>query len=137
MENASKALLIAGAILIAILLIGIGMMVFGNIGGITAQSQQQMDSMEIQIFNSKFSSYAGNNVSGSNVKQLLNTIVAHNASTTDISLKLSLTMETTKINEDKVKDEVSKIKANNRYSVVFTPTSSGFYTTVTIKNVTQ
>ncbi len=126
MENASKALLIAGAILIAILLIGIGMMVFGNIGGITAQSQQQMDSMEIQIFNSKFSPYAGSNVSGSNVKQLLNTITAHNASTDDISLKITPTGVTS----------VTAVESNSRYSVTFTPNSSGFYTSVAIQKIT-
>lgn len=136
MENASKALLIAGAILIAILLIGIGMMVFGNISGITGQSQQQMDSMEIQIFNSKFSSYEGTNVSGSNVKQLLNTIVAHNSSTTDTSLQLDLVVGTKAIQKDNITSEINKIQSNARYSVTFTPNSSGFYTKVTINKIT-
>ena len=83
MENASKALLIAGAILIAILLIGIGMMVFNSITGVTGQVGQQADAMEIQMFNSKFEKYEGTRVSGSNVKALVRDINANNVSYVD------------------------------------------------------
>ncbi len=124
MENASKALIIAGAILISILLIGIGMMVFGNISGITGGAQQEMDSMQIQMFNDKFSHYEGTNVSGSNVKSLINVINSNNASTTDESRKI--TFNTGSVSA--VKD----VQTNARYTVTFTPNNSGFYTKVSI-----
>jgi len=78
MENASKALLIAGAVLIAIILIGIAMMMLNGIDGITSQSGQQLDSMEIQMFNRSFTDYVGAHVSGSNVRALINNIIANN-----------------------------------------------------------
>ena len=44
MENASKALIIAGAILISILLISVGIMVMNSTDEVTGGMQQQMDS---------------------------------------------------------------------------------------------
>lgn len=87
MENASKALLIAGAILIAILLIGIAMMVFGNINGMVETAGQQGDQMQIQAFNRPFEQYAGDRVSGSNVKVLLTNINSSNATYADDASK--------------------------------------------------
>ncbi len=77
MENASKALIIAGAILLAILLISLGIMIFGqaqdtvNNGG--------MSDAEMQAFNSKFLKYEGKNKTGSEVKALLNEINVNNS----------------------------------------------------------
>ena len=122
MENASKALLIAGAILIAILLIGIGMLVFNGIGGITDQSQQQVDAMEIQMFNSRFSQYAGENISGSNVKALLNAVDANNKTYAgDASRQVSVTY---------LNGTSSTIGANYRYRVECESTGGGGYINV-------
>ena len=52
MENASKALIIAGAILLAILIIGLGMAVFNNIKDI---ANPNLDSEKIQTINSPLS----------------------------------------------------------------------------------
>lgn len=121
MENASKALLIAGAILIAILLIGIGMLVFSGIEGITGQAGQQVDAMEIQMFNKQFEQYAGENVSGSRVKSLITAINASNATySTDASRQITL-------------DKPDSIGANYRYTVTFDHDISGFVNKVIIK----
>ena len=57
MENASKALIIAGAILLAIIIISLGIMVVNNarnqIGGANLNAQ------EVQAFNSNWESYIG------------------------------------------------------------------------------
>lgn len=76
MENASKALIIAGAILISILLIGVGMMIYNNAIGVIQSGN--MDKEEIQMFNSKFESYEGKK-SGTNVKTLISTIMTNNS----------------------------------------------------------
>ena len=55
MENASKALIIAGAILISILLISLGILIYNQ-----AQSAVQdggMDEMQLASFNGKFLQY--------------------------------------------------------------------------------
>ena len=77
MENASKALLIAGAILIAILLIAIGMMVFNSASGVIDTASSSMTDQEKSIHNKKFTVYQGQK-SGSVVKQLLSEVKTNN-----------------------------------------------------------
>ena len=76
MENASKALIIAGAILLAILIISLGILIF-------SQAQDTIDSVnmdeqEILAFNNKFLSYIGDNKSGSQVNALAQAVLANN-----------------------------------------------------------
>ena len=80
MENASKALLIAGAILIVILLISLGIYIY-------SQAQQQidavnMDEQQVLAFNNKFAPYLGNNITGSQVNALLQQVQASNSQAT-------------------------------------------------------
>lgn len=78
MENASKALLIAGAILIAIILIGIGVAVITSTSNIQDQAGSNAETMAIQTFNSQFTAYAGT-ISASQATQLKSAINASNA----------------------------------------------------------
>ena len=95
MENASKALLIAGAILIVILLIGIGMLIYSKSTGVVDVATNAMNSQEIQAFNSSFIAYEGNQ-KGSTVRALISAIIANNGTHKDDSSKLiSLTAEGT------------------------------------------
>lgn len=122
MENASKALLIAGAILIAILLIGIAMMIFGNIGGITGIAEKEVDQIEVQGFNRPFLQYEGT-MSGSNVKALLTKIKTSNAAYKDDPSRQIST-----------NDVPATIGLNYSYDVSFGyDESSGFINKVIIK----
>lgn len=88
MENASKALLIAGAILICILLIGVGMMVYqGAMGGIQ-EGIGKMSQQEKDMFNTQFTQYEGTKVSGNNVRALISNIISSNSANQDIDGKL-------------------------------------------------
>ena len=60
MENASKALIIAGAILISILLIAISMYVYTSAQGTVTQAGAQMTAQEKDMYNAKINSYVGN-----------------------------------------------------------------------------
>ena len=90
MENASKALIIAGAILLSILLISLGLIVYNQaketIGSVNLSQQ------EIEAFNSKFSSYEGENVSGAKVNQLIQTVIASNQQAIDDSTNAYVTL---------------------------------------------
>lgn len=77
MENASKALIIAGAILLAILLISLGIMIFNQAQDTV--NNNGMSQAELQSFNNKFIKYEGTNKSGSEVKAMINEIIASNA----------------------------------------------------------
>ena len=57
MENASKALIIAGAILLAILLISLGIMIFNQAQ--SAIDGSGMSDAELTAFNQKFTKYEG------------------------------------------------------------------------------
>ena len=71
MENASKALIIAGAILIAIVLITLGVVILQQGDSTTGAGQTALDSREIESFNSKFTKYEGSQT-GTNVRALIN-----------------------------------------------------------------
>ena len=103
MENASKALLIAGAILLAILVVSL-IIYLAVSGGNFLISNTNNDSSEIKAFNSKFTKYEGNSVSGIDVKQLLKDVNAVKQNTGD---NISLTG----------KSESNKIKNNENYKV--------------------
>lgn len=75
MENASKALIIAGAILLAILLISLGIMIFNQAQDVTKNSG--MSKAEIQSFNSQFTKYEGTR-KGSEIKALIQEVNSSN-----------------------------------------------------------
>ena len=79
MENASKALIIAGAILLAIVIISLGLIVVNNVRNVTDNTN--LSEQEIQSFNAKFTSYEGENVAGSRVNSLIQQVIATNQST--------------------------------------------------------
>lgn len=76
MENASKALIIAGAILISILIVGLGVIIYNNVSGIATGTG--LDEQQISAHNSPFEAYFGNSISGSNVKALFQKITSNN-----------------------------------------------------------
>ena len=76
MENATKALLIAAAVLIAIILISLGLAVVRQ--GQEAVQDADLSEAEATQFNSKFTMYEGSNVSTSRVNALYNAVFSHN-----------------------------------------------------------
>lgn len=89
MENATKALLIAAAVLIAILIISLGLVVYNN--SANTVNQANLSSQEIQAQNEKFTRYNGNNKRGSEVNSLLQTALNYNLNTTDDGNKVTVT----------------------------------------------
>lgn len=89
MENASKALLIAGAILIAIVLITFGVIILGQ--GSEIINNSSMSDTEMATFNAKFTSFEGKNVRGSKVNSLLQTVLQHNLSQEDNRKQVKVT----------------------------------------------
>ena len=77
MENATKGLMIAGAILIAIVLIGIGVMLVGQAQGWIGKSSQVFDDQTVQSFNSKYEAYVGTR-KGAEVSTLLRNVISNN-----------------------------------------------------------
>ena len=59
MENASKALLMAGGVLIGILILSLAAYLFVDFGSTSAEIHRQNEEKQITEFNSKFTSYEG------------------------------------------------------------------------------
>lgn len=77
MENASKALIIAGAILLAILIISLGIVIYQQASGVINNSS--MSQVEVTQFNTQFTQYQGKQ-RGSVVKALFQSVLANNVS---------------------------------------------------------
>ena len=143
MENASKALLIAGAILIVILLIAVGMIVYNNSKSTIDAGVAQMDSTEIQMFNAQFTEYEGKQ-SGTNVKALINAVSANNATNAGNASKLVNVV----VNKDVLSGSNRAYNANSSstvgsiaqyvvttktYTVTMTRNSQGLVSSITIQ----
>ena len=107
MENASKALIIAGAILLAILIIGLGIFIYRQAANTV--SDTGMDQLSIQQYNGQFENYIKTNVSASNVRALLDTVSSNNAtSETKVTVKWKTNMPTDVVEDSLVtKDQLS------------------------------
>lgn len=80
MENASKALIIAGAILLSILIISLGIMVYSNAKNTVGSAN--LSKQEIETFNSQWQAYEGTKKTASEVRTLYQAIIASNAAET-------------------------------------------------------
>lgn len=121
MENASKALLIAGAVLIVILLIAVGMKIFNSSSSTADQVDTNMQTVEITTFNNKFLQYAGKQ-SGTQVKALINVVIAHNATEEVRKVKIN-----DKTKTDDISSLLSDIDSMAEYTVTVTTNPSTGY----------
>lgn len=131
MENASKALIIAGAILLSILIISLGILIF-------SQAQDTIDSInmseqEIMAFNNKFTPYEGTRVRGSQVNALIQAVLSNNQSALDngeqTTKGINLTATDSRVNPaisisiqgtTGANQTVQKVPAGSFYKVEFT-----------------
>lgn len=132
MENASKALLIAGSVLIVILLIGVGMLIFNSIDNITGQAGDQADAMAIQTFNDQFTQYESTNATASQTKGLINKVDASNVnSSNQVKLTGAITKTSQINNSHRYTIEITKHAATD-CSCSNTETSEGYVCSIKI-----
>ena len=128
MENASRALLIAGSVLIVLLLIGLGMLIYSRATGVINTAATTMNAQEILAFNSQFTPYEGTQ-KGSSIRSLISKVIASNAIYTDTRKVI--------INNDldtnqELSDYSKNINTANNYKVTFTEYKNGIITGITI-----
>ncbi len=128
MENASKALIIAGAILISILLISVGILVMNSTGNMQDQVSSSADSMAIETFNSQFLSYETDTNAAAQIRTLISKVNASNASND----------ATTTADEKYVEVawgqglSASTLKSTKRYTVTVGYATTGYINKLTI-----
>lgn len=89
MENASKALIIAGAILLSILLISLGIYIFTQAQ--TVVNGSGMTQAEVKSFNEQFLKYERTSVKGSEVKSLIQEVNVNNKQDESLERQIELT----------------------------------------------
>ena len=124
MDNATKALLIAAAVLVAIIIISLGVYVVSLAQNQMKGAESGLNDVEIQSFNSTYKSYEGTSVSGTKVKALVDAVYNHNLTESDESRKIELvdgTNATILAKEQEDPTQKPAIKTGKRYSVTCVP----------------
>ena len=143
MENASKALIIAGAILLAILIISLGILIYNQASSVVQDNA--MSTVEIQQFNQQFTQYEGSSVRGSTVRALYQAVLSNNVSQDSNTRRVTITnnVDTTASlapNSKEMPDGFNEIETGSSYKVSCSYGTSGaaagLVQTITIDNVT-
>lgn len=136
MENASKALIIAGAILLSILIIALGIYVFNM--SKSASNTNALSKMEISEFNGTFTNYEGKQT-GSTVKGLIDEMISSAIANQDADDKLPtleyknfpsekkdgcVVSDTKNINTNEMKQVKDRISNSHYYKVTTTINSA-------------
>ncbi len=127
MENASKALIIAGSILVSIVIITLGVMIVSGVTD-TIQQNSNLSGEEILAYNSQFTAYEGTK-SGTQVRALCDLIRNHNGkntedSTRNVSIQTGTAPESANaldevVTAKTVTDFRNTIKSGKTYEVTF------------------
>ena len=80
MDNASKALIMAGAVLIAVALVGVGVYLYRSAADTVTGGGQAIAEATVQLNNSIITKYTGRSVMGSEILNLLDEIDMGNSS---------------------------------------------------------
>ena len=78
MENASKALIIAGSVLIALMIIGALLLMFSNLSNYQSTNTQGTREAQVIEFNNQYETYNRKDVRGSELYSLLNRVIDYN-----------------------------------------------------------
>jgi len=84
MENASKAIIIGGSVLISILIVSLGIYIYNSTKDTTGKAEEAAVSLEVQLYNKKFEKYFNEDITstgnprlrGSTIKKLISEAIA-------------------------------------------------------------
>ncbi len=119
MDNASKALIMAGAILIAVAIVGIGIYIFSSANSMTDDALNQIDALTVTSINSQLQQYEGE-IRGRELKTAINTARSINAQKT-----LPDGGQIT-VNGGTLPSDLTSITDNKTYTVSFQYSPAGY-----------
>lgn len=127
MENASKALVIAGAIILVIVLITLGYNVIKNNSDII--NKGNTDQAQVEAFNSEFENYAGSGKKASDVRNLCSKVFAKNGTETknQTNHTITLTYENATGNTSAISSIPTDLNNGIEYTIELTYDSSTGY----------
>lgn len=144
MENASKALLMAGGMLIALLVIGALLLVFNQIGDYEKGKSNMVKSTQVADFNKEFAKYTGDDIKGYDLVTLIHKAIDFNSKKSmptkdgtnyvDYSKKMTITITNMKnFIKNHGTQNGNEIFSGNEYSL--TKESDGIYKAFIKKNI--
>ena len=122
MENATKALMIAAAVLVVMLIIGLGIGVF-NMASEQVDNAGDLSEYQVQQFNDKFRKYEGTNVTGTDANALIKTAFTHNQNQQDATTRVNVDLDGSNIisrNNFDGTQSPAKASPGTRYTVTLT-----------------
>ena len=123
MENASKALIIAGAILVAILLISVGIIIMNSINEPLQEAQDKSNSQAAQMFNYKYQQYSGPDKTAQEAKALITLINSNTDEKHKIGFLKLKTPSPTSIDISSIEE----IDNSKTYYIIVYTMHDGFY----------
>ena len=105
MENASKALIMAGSVLLALIIIGSLLLMFNSLSSYQETVQETEREAQVVAFNNQFETYLRDDVRGSDIISLMNRIIDYNTRKGDSSDEKyqNMNIEITRINVSRPK----------------------------------
>lgn len=136
MDNASKALIMAGAILIAVALVSLGVYLYQSAASKVNDGTRQVDASQMIMLNSEIEKFEGT-IKGSELKQLVRLINADNKNQvfpTDLTITDS-TSHTNKIALDSTTKTygLGDTRDSANYSITISYSADGWVTGVEVK----
>ena len=118
MENATKALLIAGGVLIGIIIMSLAVSLFSNMSNVSRQYYSEQDRREIAMFNNRFEKYANKDQMFTlfDMKTIFNLV---DECKEKYGIKVELKVKNGNISDSNIDNEIetaisdSKVEANN------------------------
>lgn len=130
MENASKALVIAGGVLIGIIILGLLIYMVNNLSSISTAQEKAKEAEQIAEFNKVYESYDKKKLRGSEVVSVINRAIDNNKKNNNSRIDVYV-----KIIKDLVNEGGDGLRAKSSY-YVFTNRDSGTYNGI-IQDTTQ
>lgn len=136
MENATKALLIAASVLIAIVLIAVGIRILGSTNGVTNEVEKVSGAVGVSVFNSQFTDYTGIQ-SSAEVKALLSKVVAtyRDSDSRNVSVTVSGgdgLSNGTYDTANEISTIISDLKINSKYKIGVSYDNAGYVSSIGI-----
>lgn len=93
MENASKALIMAGGVLIAIIILSMFVMMYNKVSGIKKTQQEKVQMEQIATFNAEYEAFNKKMMYGADVVTLANKVEEYNKKNTSDQIKITVPEE--------------------------------------------
>ena len=133
MENASKALLMAGGVMIAMAIIGIAVAAFSHATGFAKENENAMSTSQIESFNRFYTAYLTSHAGPNKVRCIDAINILNRAVEDELDVNVSSVLITEELDGHYTADPVNYVTAELNYVLGYNP-ALGVIESVTISD---